>query len=56
MTPLLEDLDSAPGPEREVTRRDKEVDWEAGKVVRNDEYENTIDSPMIRRGYRGYHS
>jgi hypothetical protein len=38
---------TAPEVEREVTRRDKKRDWEAGKRVRNCEYKNMIDSPMI---------
>ena len=38
---------TAPEVEREVTRRDKKGDWEAGKRVKNCEYKNMIDSPMI---------
>ena len=35
MGQLLEGLEPAQGVEGEIAPRDKEVDWEAGKIVRS---------------------
>jgi hypothetical protein len=48
--PLPEGLDSALGAEREVARRDKEGDREAGETVRSYEYKSMIDSPQSAEG------
>ena len=50
MGPPLEGLDSALGAEREIARRDKEGDREAGEMIRNYEYKSMIDSPRSAEG------